>query len=127
MLPFHYGRDTRAGNANCKSTLVAGGYGMAAKWRDLGRTTTVASYPANAWGLRDMHGNVAEWCQDWYDKDYYAASPADDPKGPRKGNHRVLRGGSWLVTETSCRSASRFGHAPSERTYYAGFRVARNP
>jgi formylglycine-generating enzyme required for sulfatase activity len=77
--------------------------------------------------MYDMHGNVGEWCFDWYDKDYYATAPRDDPPGPKTGTHRLLRGGSWLIADTSCRSAARASHPPGESTYYTGFRVARTP
>jgi formylglycine-generating enzyme required for sulfatase activity len=123
---YHFGNATRAGVGNIKPVNV-GGYGGGLRWPDLGRTAKVGSYAPNRWGLYDMHGNGAEWCWDWYDKDYYTASPGHDPKGPIRGAQRVVRGGSWLVTETSCRSASRYGQAPSEGKYYTGFRVARNP
>jgi formylglycine-generating enzyme required for sulfatase activity len=73
-----------------------------------------------------MHGNAAEWCWDWYGKDYYASSPKNDPAGPPRGSHRVMRGGSWLVGESSSRSASRLMVAAGESSYYSGFRVARS-
>ena len=74
-----------------------------------------------------MHGNAGEWCWDRYDKDYYAGSPVEDPHGPASGNHRVQRGGTWLVHEENCRSAGRFFLTPDESNEYGGFRVARTP
>jgi formylglycine-generating enzyme required for sulfatase activity len=124
---YHFGDATRSGLINCKPLLVAAGYGSAPKWPDLERTARVGSHEPNAWGLHDMHGNVGEWCWDRYDRQYYARSPRDDPAGPDEGNHRVLRGGSWLVSEGSCRSASRFFHTPDESNYTGGFRIARTP
>ncbi len=90
-------------------------------------TSPVASFPANPFGLYDMHGNVWQWCADWYGADYYAASPKDDPAGPSSGSNRVLRGGSWLTTADSVRSAERFSARPFGRGNIVGFRVAKNP
>jgi len=87
----------------------------------LGRTTPVGSYAPNAWGLHDMHGNVYEWCQDWWGD--YAAGPVVDPTGPGSGSLRVLRGGVWWNRGRGCRSASRTDAAPSVKGELAGFRV----
>lgn len=124
--PYHYGRENTGKEANLKPG-PATGYGVAPDWPTLERTTDVGSYPANHWHLYDMHGNAAEWCQDWYEREYPQKSPLSDPTGPVRGTHRVTRGGSWLVNEGSCRSASRASLAPGERSYSQGFRVARSP
>ncbi|MHC4660319.1 MAG: formylglycine-generating enzyme family protein [Planctomycetota bacterium] len=78
----------------------------------------------NAWGLYDMHGNVWEYCSDWFDDKYYKNSPPDSPKGPVSGDMRVLRGGCWGGDMESIRSARRERIEPKRSDYcYAGFRV----
>ena len=77
----------------------------------------------NAWGLHDMHGNMWEWCSDWYDDSLPGGA---DPVGPRRGSDRVLRGGGWGSLPGGCRAANRDFHVPSNRHYSLGFRVARS-
>jgi formylglycine-generating enzyme required for sulfatase activity len=77
-----------------------------------GETHPVGGKRPNGWGLYDMHGNVAEWCQDYYDEGYYAAGADDNPSGPAEGDERVLRGGSWNHSADLCRSAARYSEAP---------------
>jgi formylglycine-generating enzyme required for sulfatase activity len=96
------------------------------------KTHPVGRKKPNAWGLYDMHGNVAEWCQDVYDPGYYASSPARDPRGPESGNDYVLRGGSWKSTADAVRSASRLGENPGFSDACLardaiGFRCVRKP
>ena len=77
----------------------------------------------SAWGLFDMHGNVFEWCSDWYGGDYYRTSPLVDPRGPSTGSDRVFRGGSWDSYARFCRSADRNRVTPGLRNCSLGFRV----
>ena len=91
------------------------------------KTHPVGEKKPNAWGLYDMHGNVREWCQDWYDGGYHAKSPTDDPTGPATGSLRVNRGGSWYYPAWRCRSAFRGYFGPGDRDSNLGFRVSRVP
>lgn len=86
-----------------------------------GHPHTVGSGSPNAWGFYDMHGNVAEWCLDWYAP--YSRAEAVDPVGPSSGTDRVFRGGSWRSTADSCRSALREKRDPPDRMDNRGFRV----
>jgi len=93
-----------------------------------GRSHPVGTKKPNAWGLYDMHGNVWEYCQDWFSGSYYANSPTDDPTGPEKGDYRVMRGGSFHVTFPAfCRSAYRSSHVLNGKSYSQGFRLAQIP
>lgn len=89
------------------------------------RTSVVRHYPANAWGIFDMHGNVWEWCSDFYGE--YDPTHASDPIGPARGTYRVVRGGAWFIGADWARSASRFAAVPDRPVELgaSGFRVVR--
>jgi formylglycine-generating enzyme required for sulfatase activity len=88
-----------------------------------GTTHPVGTKTPNAWGLYDMHGNVMEWVQDWYDG--YSSSAVTDPVGPSSGSARVLRGGGWAYESQNCRSADRDSSSPDYRGGPLGLRLLR--
>ncbi|HID03424.1 MAG TPA: formylglycine-generating enzyme family protein [Desulfobacterales bacterium] len=90
------------------------------------QTHPVGMLAPNAWGLYDMYGNVSEWTQDRYDKQYYLNSPVQDPHGPETGHKRVVRGGSWINQAYSCRSAARGYFSPDYTDSDFGFRIVKS-
>ena len=96
----------------------------AAPWNDgFAFSAPVGSFEPNAFGLCDMHGNIREWCQDYFDPTYFLEGPSRDPRGGANGRTRILRGGSWGSQESYCRSARRFDDRPETRENRNGFRV----
>jgi formylglycine-generating enzyme required for sulfatase activity len=119
--PFHYGETITTDLANYDGSST---YGRGPKGVYRKETTPVGSFPANAFGLYDMHGNVWEWCLDhWHGN--YAGAPTDGSAwlSEEKGSGRLLRGGSWYGDPRYCRSAVRSNYAPDDRSNFLGFRV----
>ena len=117
---YFWGNALNGDKANCDGSYPCG---TMKKGPYLEKTTPVGRYGANAWGFADMHGNVCEWCNDWYGRDYYRNSHLVDPQGPTAGDLRVLRGGSWDSLARRCRSANRSGNSPGNRDSRCGFRL----
>lgn len=120
---FSFGDRLSSVQANFNGNFPFGG---AAKGNFLSKTMPVGSYPANTWGLYDMHGNAWEWCQDLYDAAYYAKSPATDPTGAASGTSRTVRGGGWFFAANYLRSSFRRANAPSFNGDGSGFRLVGN-
>jgi formylglycine-generating enzyme required for sulfatase activity len=118
--PFHFGETISTEQANYNGEAV---YGDGKKGVYRKKTTPVSSFPPNAWGLYDMHGNVWQWCQDKYGE--YPQNSVVDPQGAENGVLRMVRGGSWVSTSfpAICRSASRRWLVPGLRSYDLGCRV----
>ncbi len=117
---FHFGDNINSdqANFNCRTDhIVKSG----CEFRN--RTLPVKSFPSNRWGGYDFHGNVSEWCWDWYGE--YPVKIQTNPAGPAGGTDRVIRGGYWYGSDWECQSASRVGQDPSYKNNTVGFRVAR--
>ena len=116
--PFFFGETISTDQANYDGNFTYGD-GKKGKYRE--KTTPVGTFPANAWGLHDMHGNVFQWCQDRSGD--YPQEDVSDPQGPEKGQGRVLRGGSGHYGPEYCRSAHRLWYAPGIRYVHFGCRL----
>jgi formylglycine-generating enzyme required for sulfatase activity len=116
--PFSFGATITLDQVNYNGNYP---YGGAAKGEYREKTVAVKSFQANAWGLYDMHGNVWEWCGDWYGD--YPTGNVTDPTGPASGSTRVDRGGSWYNFAWSSRSAYRGWVTPDDRSCDLGFRL----
>jgi formylglycine-generating enzyme required for sulfatase activity len=117
--PFSTGATIGTDQANYDGYEV---YGNGRKGVNRMQPVPAGSFPPNAWGLSDMHGNLWEWCSDWFGE--YDARNGVDPQGAASGSHRVIRGGSWAGYARDCRSAFRGRETPGYRGYNLGFRVS---
>jgi formylglycine-generating enzyme required for sulfatase activity len=123
--PFAFGETLTTDLANYDGNTT---YGTGPKGIYRKQTSEVGSFPANAWGLQDMHGNVCEWCLDtWHDS--YNGAPIDGTPWGSSGDQgaRLLRGGSWLFIPRFCRSAIRIHDRPGNASTSSGFVWCASP
>jgi formylglycine-generating enzyme required for sulfatase activity len=119
-MPFYFGETITTDLVNYNGDYH---YGDAPKGKNRNQTTDVGSFPPNAFGLYDMHGNVYEWCQDDLHKNYINAPKDGIAWINQSSDTKVLRGGSWYASPENCRSAYRYNRKVSHSSYAVGFRV----
>jgi uncharacterized protein (TIGR02996 family) len=119
--PFHHGFIPSTELVNYDGHHV---YGGVSRGIALSRTTPVGSYPPNAWGLHDMHGNVWEWCHDYHNETYFKRCAKKDPKGPSRTRMHTMKGGCWDCVSWYTRAAHRHGDPTDHTDNFTGFRVA---
>jgi formylglycine-generating enzyme required for sulfatase activity len=120
LTPFHTGETIAPDQANYHGKHV---YGNGKKGEFRARPTKVGSFAPNEWGLHDMHGNVWQLWEDWYERKYYATAPKNNHLNAEAGTARLIRGGSWNDKPEACRSANRSNIGIFGRNISIGFRV----